>query len=211
MIRILVIEDDSKMRNGLVELLSEEGYEVDSAENGQKGLEAARRADYDIVLTDLIMPSVSGMDVLREMKRAKPKTHVILITAFATVENAVEAMKNGASDYITKPFKVDEVQTKIRKVITESEFEHPIQFLDSDIIKAISNPIRKDVVKLLNREGHLRFTDIKNRLQINDPTKLSFHLRILRSYGIVEQDEEKVYSLTNTGMRLLKSLTPSGN
>src|SRR3972149_3525435 len=105
------------MRNGLVELLSEEGYEVDSAENGQKGLEAARRADYDIVLTDLIMPSVSGMDVLREMKRAKPKTHVILITAFATVENAVEAMKNGASDYITKPFKVDEVQTKIRKVI----------------------------------------------------------------------------------------------
>lgn len=194
------------MRSGLVELLSEEGYEVASAENGQRGLEAVKSNDYDVVLTDLIMPGIGGMDVLREAKRIKPRSHVILITAFATVENAVEAMKAGASDYITKPFKVDEVQTKIRKVIAEAEFEQPASILDSHFFKAISNPIRKDIVKLLDRDRQLRFTDIKNQLHIDDPTKLSFHLRILKSYGIVEQDVEKVYSLTNNGKNILEKL-----
>ncbi len=210
MIKILVIEDDTKMRNGLVELLSGEGYAVDSADNGQKGLEAVKNDDYNIVLTDLIMPRVGGMDVLRETKRIKPKSQVILITAFATIENAVDAMKAGASDYITKPFKVDEVQTKIRKIIAEAEFEQSTPLLDSHFFKAISNPIRKDIVKILNRNVKLRFTDIKNQLGIDDATKLSFHLRILKSYGIVEQDTEKVYSLTNNGRNILEKLKHTG-
>ncbi len=203
---ILVIEDDSKMRDGLVEMLTEEGYLVDSAANGQSGLDGVKNKDYDIVLTDLIMPVVGGMEVLRETKRIKPKTHVIMITAFATIENAVEAMKTGASEYITKPFKIDEVQTKIRRVVAEAEFEKPIQILDTDVIKAISNPIRKDTVKLLDKEGKLKFTDIKNRLKIDDATKLSFHLRILKSYNVIEQDSEKVYMLSNAGKKLIESL-----
>lgn len=203
---ILVIEDDSKMRDGLVEMLAEEGYMVDSAVNGQSGLDKMKNKDFDIVMTDLIMPVVGGMEVLRETKRIKPKTHVIMITAFATIENAVEAMKTGASEYITKPFKIDEVQTKIRRVVEEAEFEKPIQILDTDVIKAISNPIRKDAVKLLDKEGKLKFTDIKNRLKIDDPTKLSFHLRILKSYNVIEQDSEKVYMLTTAGKKLIESL-----
>lgn len=203
---ILVIEDDKKMRDGLVEILAEQGYQVDSAENGQIGLEKIKKKDFDIVITDLIMPVMGGMDVLRETKHMKPKTHVILVSAFATIENAVEAMKAGASEYITKPFKIDEVQTKIRRVLAEAEFEKPIQILDTDVIKAISNPIRKDTVKLLDKEGKLKFTDIKNRLKIDDATKLSFHLRILKSYNIIEQDSEKVYMLSNAGKKLIESL-----
>ena len=203
---ILVIEDDPKMRNGLVELLADEGYQVEPAENGLTGLDKIRKKDFDIVLTDLIMPAIGGMEVLRETKRMKPKTHVILITAFATIENAVEAMKAGASEYITKPFKIDEVQTKIRKVLEEAEFEKPIQILDSDVIKAISNPIRKNAVKLLNKEGKLKFTEIKNMLRIDDPTKLSFHLRVLKSYNIIEQDSDRVYMLTPEGKKLLEAL-----
>ncbi len=201
---ILVIEDDQKLRNGLVEVLKEERYEVDSAENGQAGLEKVRRKDFDAVLTDLIMPAMGGIEVLREIKRMKPKTSVIIITAFGTIENAVEAIKAGASDYITKPFKIDEIQTKIRKVFAENEFE--TQLLESDVIKAISNPIRKNTVKLLDREGKFKFTEIKNTLKIDDPTKLSFHLRVLKSYNVIEQDSEKVYMLTPAGKKIIEAL-----
>lgn len=203
---ILVIEDDKKMRDGLVEILAEQGYQVDSAENGQAGLDKIKKKDFDVVLTDLIMPVTGGMDVLRETKRMKPKIHIILITAFATVESAVETMKAGASDYITKPFKIDEVQTKIRRVLAEADFETHIQLLDSDVIKAISNQIRKDAVKLLDKEGKLKFTDIKNKLKIDDATKLSFHLRILKSYDVIEQDSERVYMLSSAGKKLMETL-----
>lgn len=203
---IFVIEDDRKMREGLVEILTDEGYGVESAENGLIGLDMLKIKDFDIVLTDLIMPVMGGMDVLREIKRMKSRTSVIMITAFGTIENAVDAMKAGASDYITKPFKIDEVQTKIRRVLAETEFDRYPQILDSDVIKAISNPIRKDTVKLLDKAGKLKFTDIKNTLKIDDATKLSFHLRILKSHNLIEQDSQKVYMLAHAGKKLMESL-----
>lgn len=204
--KILIIEDDNKMREGLVELLKEEGYYVESAENGKKGIDKFKEKDFDVVLTDLIMPVMGGMEVLRETKRMRPATQVILITAYATIENAIEAMKSGASDYITKPFKIDEVQTKIRKTLAEAEFERYPEIIDSDIIRAISNPIRKDTVKLLDKAGKLKFTEIKNMLRIDDATKLSFHLRILREHNVIEQDSDRVYMLTSAGKDLMESL-----
>ena len=203
---ILVIEDDRKMRDGLVEILTDEGYRVESAGNGQLGLDRIKKKDFDVVLTDLIMPVMGGMEVLRELKRSKPRTCVIIITAYGTIENTVEAMKIGASDYITKPFKIDEVQTKIRKILAEAELEKCPQILDSDVIKAISNPIRKNTVKLLDKAGKLKFTEIKKILKIDDATKLSFHLRILKSYNVIEQDSEKIYMLTPAGKKLMESL-----
>ena len=203
---ILVTEDDEKMRNGLVEILKEEGYNVDSADNGQKGLELIKKKDYDVVLTDLIMPVMGGMELLRNIEQIKPGTSVIIITAFGTIENAVEAIKVGASDYITKPFKIDEVQSKIKKVLAEREFEKSPHIMDSNIIKAISNPIRKDTVELLAGAGKLKFTDIKNMLKIDDATKLSFHLRVLKFHNLIEQDSEKVYMLSASGKKLMESL-----
>ncbi|MCZ7397108.1 MAG: response regulator, partial [Candidatus Methanoperedens sp.] len=120
---ILIIDDEKEIREGLVEILKDAGFAVDSADNGEQGLDKIKKKDFDVVVTDLIMPVVGGMEVLRGTKHIKPQTRVILITAFATVDNAVEAMKAGASDYITKPFRVDEVQTKIRKVLPEAEFD----------------------------------------------------------------------------------------
>jgi DNA-binding response OmpR family regulator len=203
---ILIIEDEKEIRDGLVEILKEEGFGVDSAENGQMGLDKIKKTDFDVVVTDLVMPVVGGMEVLRETKLIKPRTIVILITAFATVNNAVEAMKAGASDYITKPFRVDEVKTKIRKVLAEAEFEK-FQLFDSGLIKAISNQIRKDVVKLLYKAGKLKFTEIQRGLGIEDPTKLNFHMRVMRVHKIIEQDSEKFYKLTPVGKKLLKTLT----
>ncbi len=203
---ILVIEDDKKMRDGLVEILTDEGYNVESAENGQVGLEKIKKKEFDVILTDLIMPVMGGMEVLMEIKHIKPGANVIIITAFGTIENAVDAIKAGASDYITKPFKIDEVQTKIRMVIAMEEINKYPQLLESDLIKAISNPIRKDTLKLLNKAGKLKFTEIKNMLKIDDATKLSFHLRILKSYNVIEQDSEKVYMLTLAGRKMIENM-----
>lgn len=203
---ILVIEDEQKMRDGLVEILTDEGYNVESAENGQVGLEKIRKKEFDVILTDLIMPVMGGMDVLMEIKHIKPGANVIIITAFGTIENAVDAIKAGASDYITKPFKIDEVQTKIRIILATAEINKYPQLLESDLIKAISNPIRKNTLKLLNKAGKLKFTEIKNMLKIDDATKLSFHLRILKSYNVIEQDSEKVYMLTQAGKKMIENM-----
>lgn len=202
---ILIIEDEKEIREGLAELLEDAGFLVDSAGNGQQGLDKIAKKDFDVVVTDLIMPVVGGMEVLREIKHIKPQTRVILITAFATVDNAVEAMKAGASDYITKPFRIDEVQTKIRKVLAEAEFNKP-QIFDSDLIKAISNQTRKDAVKLLYKAGRLKFTDIQRGLGIEDATKLNFHMRVLKLHKIIEQDEERFYILTSAGKKLFEAL-----
>ena len=202
---ILIIEDEKEIREGLVEFLEDAGFIVDSAENGQQGLGKIGKKDFDVVVTDLIMPVVGGMEVLRETKRIKPHTRVILITAFATVDNAVEAMKAGASDYITKPFRIDEVQTKIRKVLAEAEFDRS-QIFDSDLIKAISNQTRKDAVKLLAKAGRLKFTEIQRSLGIEDATKLNFHMRVMKEHKVIEQDGEKFYMLTPTGKKLFEVL-----
>lgn len=202
---ILIIEDEKEIRDGLAEVLEDAGFFVDSADNGRQGLEKIVKKDFDVVVTDLIMPVVGGMEVLREIKRIKPRVRVIMITAFATVDNAVEAMKAGASDYITKPFRIDEVQTKIRKVLAEAEFDRP-QIFDSDLIKAISNQTRKDAVKLLYKAGRLRFTEIQRSLGIEDATKLNFHMRVMKEHKIILQDGEKFYMLTSAGKKLFEAL-----
>ena len=111
---ILVVEDKDSLRKMLTQTLSGEGHRVDSAPNGKKALELIQSKSYDLVLTDLKMPEVDGMELLKWTKREKPDIPVIMITAFATVHTAVEALKIGAFDYITKPFDQDEMKMVIQ-------------------------------------------------------------------------------------------------
>jgi len=104
MSNILVVDDKDSMRNMLMETLIEEGYRVDTAEDGEKALDLVRNKSYDVVLTDLKMPGVDGLNVLSETKNVDAETEVIVMTAYGTIEDAVSAMKKGAYDFITKPF-----------------------------------------------------------------------------------------------------------
>ncbi len=115
--RILVIDDEQGMRDFLSIMLKKEGYEVVAAENGEHALKAIHTEIYDLVITDVKMPKVDGIEVLRTIKEVSPETVVIVITAFATTDTAVQAMKLGAYDYITKPFKVDEIKLIIQKAL----------------------------------------------------------------------------------------------
>jgi two-component system response regulator PilR (NtrC family) len=115
--RILVIDDEQGMRDFLSIMLKKEGYEVVAAENGEHALKAIHAEIYDLVITDVRMPKIDGIEVLRTVKEVSPETVVIVITAFATTDAAVQAMKLGAYDYITKPFKVDEIKLIIQKAL----------------------------------------------------------------------------------------------
>ena len=115
--RILVVDDEPIVCESCKRILGEEGYEVDIALSGQEAFEKMKRDTYDVVLTDLKMPGIDGMEVLRTLRKDYPETMVIMITGFSTVETAVEAMKLGAFDYIPKPFTPDEVSIVVKKAI----------------------------------------------------------------------------------------------
>src|SRR5262245_20264411 len=101
---ILVIDDEADIRESLEALLTMEGYQVDLAQNGGDGLRAIENKGYDLVLLDLMMPDRSGMDVLREVRERDTETPIFLITAYGSVEAAVDALKSVASDYFSKPW-----------------------------------------------------------------------------------------------------------
>ncbi len=115
--RVLVVDDEKSMRDLLSITLEKEGYDVVTAAGGEAAIEALRRDATDAVITDLRMPKVDGLQVLRAAKEISPDMAVIVITAVAPTETAVEAMKLGAYDYITKPFKLDEVSLIVRNAL----------------------------------------------------------------------------------------------
>src|SRR3989338_2663154 len=114
---ILVIDDERSMREFLSIMLGKEGYRAIAIDNGNDALEFISKNKYDLIITDIKMPKMSGIDILRESMALHPNTPVIMITAFASTEVAVEAMKLGAYDYITKPFNVDEIKIIIKNAI----------------------------------------------------------------------------------------------
>lgn len=113
--KILVVDDEVIMRNFLVEALKRKGLEAIAAESGEKAFQLLKEQSFDLVITDMKMPSVTGMDVLKYVKEISPRTLVIVITAFGTIENAVEAMKNGAFHYLIKPFSLESLIANIEK------------------------------------------------------------------------------------------------
>jgi two-component system response regulator PilR (NtrC family) len=114
---VLVIDDEEIMRDILGTLLEREGYSVRLAASGQEGLDLARSLPFDAVIVDVMMPGLDGMQVLDELKKFDEELPVIMITAFASMESAISAMKKGAFDYITKPFKNDEVLVVLKNAI----------------------------------------------------------------------------------------------
>ncbi len=115
MIKLLIADDDKNLRKVLQNELSDEGFAVHEAENGGKTIALLEKEEYDVLLLDLNMPGSNGMDVLKRLKGGDMPTEVIILTAHATVSNAVEAMKIGAYDYLTKPFQMEELVTVIEK------------------------------------------------------------------------------------------------
>ncbi|HEY3347564.1 MAG TPA: sigma-54 dependent transcriptional regulator [Nitrospirota bacterium] len=129
MARILVVDDEKGMREMLSIMLGKEGYGVDLAENGQKAIKLLKEDIFDLVITDVRMPKLGGADVLKAVREFSPDTVVIMITAFATAGSAAEAMKEGAYDYIMKPFKVDEIKLVVKNALEKRRLLEENQLL----------------------------------------------------------------------------------
>ncbi len=115
--QILVIDDEASMRRMLQMLFAQEGYEVQTAESGEAALEALNVRPFDLVVSDIRMPGLSGIDLLRRMKADDSQAEVILMTAYASADSAIEAIRLGAFDYVTKPFQVDELVNIVRHAL----------------------------------------------------------------------------------------------
>src|SRR5688572_11615747 len=132
--QILVVDDEPNLRRVLSAQLVRDGYDVHTAEDGEEGLSMLREHHIDMVITDLKMPKVDGMELLRRALKLDPDMPVVIITAHGTVDNAVEALKTGAFDYITKPFDQAEVRTIVKKaLVTRDLSDAEASRSDSDI------------------------------------------------------------------------------
>jgi two-component system response regulator PilR (NtrC family)/two-component system response regulator HydG len=134
--RILVVEDDPEMLETCSEVIKRGGYEVVAAESGRVAEQILRTSAVDVVITDLKMPKGGGLDVLRVAKEADPEIVVILITAFPTVETAVEAMKFGASDYLMKPFSGEQLLAVVERSLEQRRRKETYGFLRSQLQKS---------------------------------------------------------------------------
>jgi two-component system response regulator HydG len=132
MAKVLVVDDQRNMRTTLAMMLRSAGYEVDEASDGAQGGELGARGAYDLVLTDLRMGSQDGISVLRAVKEAETNTEVIVMTAYGTIESAVEAMRLGAFDYIQKPFTEEELLVKVQRAIEKRNLAGQVQLLTSE-------------------------------------------------------------------------------
>ena len=118
---VLIMEDEPSVAKGLQMVLSETGYSVDLATTGQSALDTFYRKDFDLLVADLKLPDIDGMEVIKEVKRGRPDTGIIVITGYSTVSSAVEAMKLGACDYLRKPFTEDEIKSAVKDALKEKE------------------------------------------------------------------------------------------
>lgn len=205
--RILVVDDDQELRSNLTFVLKEAGYQTDEASSAREAIELAVDEDFDVVLLDLIMPRSSKIDALAELRRVSPRSKIIMITAFATIENAVDTIKRGASDYLSKPFKIDTMLTTVRRVLEEGRFEVRGTSENVDcLLSALSNPIRRKILRLIAKKKNMRLMELARELDIEDHTKVIFHLKILKECGIIEQEKDKTYALSSTGESTLNCL-----
>jgi two-component system response regulator HydG len=132
MAKILIVDDQRNMRTTLAMMLRGAGYEVDEAADGEQGSERGGTEAFDVVLTDLRMGTKDGIDVLRAIKDTQPMTEVIVMTAYGTIESAVEAMRLGAFDYIQKPFTEQELLVKVQKALDNRRLAGEVAFLASE-------------------------------------------------------------------------------
>ncbi|MCG6930231.1 MAG: NADH-quinone oxidoreductase subunit NuoE [Desulfofustis sp.] len=139
--QVLIMEDEVSVARGLGMVLSEEGYNVDLAMTGRSALDSFNRKMFDLLVADLRLPDIDGIEVIRQVKRRRPDTEVLVITGYSTVNTAVEAMKLGASDYLSKPFTQDEFLSAVKVALHTREFpsveraEPPLEPLPEDALR----------------------------------------------------------------------------
>jgi len=143
--RVLVVEDDGSIRRGIVDALTFDGYEVAEASRGDDGLAAATRSDCDLLLLDLVMPGLGGLEVLTEVKKLRPTLPVLILTARGSEADRVKGLKLGADDYVVKPFSVKELLARVEAVLRRSP-ERPAGLTELEVPGGVVSFERREVI-----------------------------------------------------------------
>ena len=194
---ILIIDDEPLMRISISDALKSEGYNTLSAASGSEGLKAVKDNSYDVVITDLKLPEVDGLQILKACRQFSPGTKVLMITAYASVETAVEAMKQGAYDYITKPFSMDELILTVRRLIEIKDIEDENVYLKEkieekydfsgiigrsekmqDVFEKIKIIAPTDTTVLINGESGTGKELVANAIHYNSPRKNEAFIKV---------------------------------
>jgi DNA-binding response OmpR family regulator len=140
--RVLVIEDETKVGSFIKRALEEESYAVDLCEDGAQGLDLALTGSYDVIVIDLMLPNLPGLEVLRRIRKEKIHTPVLILTAQSKVDQKVKGLDAGADDYLTKPFAIDELLARVRALLRRGAAETPGVLQVDDLIL---NPATREV------------------------------------------------------------------
>jgi DNA-binding NtrC family response regulator len=161
--RLLVVDDDAAMRALLASLFQQKGYPVEEAASADEALERAREAEFDAVLSDIKMPGKNGIEMVGELRRIRPETPVVLMTAFGSIDSAVEAMRAGAFDYITKPFEPDAVLLTVERALERRALEEENRRLRRAVDQTASlgdligkSPAMREIFALIKKVAHGR-------------------------------------------------------
>ena len=156
--RILVVDDDAVAADLLREVLIKEGYRVQTATQGSEAIEMGGRIPFDMVITDLKMPDTGGLEVVRAFRQKSPQTIMIVITAFGSFETAIEAIQNGAYDYISKPFKIEDIKVTVQRALNQQRLVREQRFLPTDTAEDLpletvigNSPKMLEIYKLVAR------------------------------------------------------------
>ena len=196
--KALVIDDEQVVLDSVSKILTDENYEVDVTLSGREGIDQAIKENYDVVLTDIRMPDIGGMRVLRDVKRAKPSLPVVMITGYASIESSVQAMKMGAADYLEKPFTPDQLLKAVASALDIAATQEPEE-------QAVVH--KEEMLKVLERAASdsefianllYQGADALEEYELTGPEKLS----ILT--GDIEWIEEQIGSLTANQKRWLE-------
>lgn len=133
--KILVVDDEKIIRESISFILKKEGFSVDEAANGKEAYDKLLFESYDLIITDLEMPEMKGIDLLEKAMRINPQSLVVIITAYGSLETAIAALRKGASDYILKPIEFDELLVKLRRLLDHRKFALEIQYLRKELNK----------------------------------------------------------------------------
>ncbi|MCF8055818.1 MAG: response regulator [Desulfocapsa sp.] len=204
---ILVIDDDQDLRESIVEILENNDFAASGCDSAETALEKVKVTTPRLVILDNMMPGMGGMALMPLLKKDYPNIKIIMITAFSTVENAVAAMKSGADDYLSKPFRREDLLVTVRRNLEELKFASQLSEPGmDDALACLANPIRRQILATLAREKQMRFMNLTRELEISDHTKVNFHLKNLKMNNLISQNREKAYHLTPEGEKMVDCL-----
>lgn len=206
---ILVMEDDLSVAKGLEMVLREDGFDVNLAGTGELAMEAFREKRFDLLVADLRLPDIDGMEVIRRVKAQKPETEVIVITGYGTTETAVEAMKLGVSDFLPKPFTEDQIKAAVTDALKSqeeaSEAEPATKEPETDEERIIQT---REVIQVMNRtwEDQEFWTDLMEKGSTAlDGYRLSSQAKAAITSGDLKWINENVGELTQKQLMFIYS------